>query len=251
MRTHLKLGLIDVAKTFMLEERMWAKSEMRALAARLFAEGPPSNGSDDKYEAVKAQLREAYGDDAVNTDNKKRLRSLARGEVGEGAEGGGAEEETDVREAAKHLFEKMDTDQSGTMSHKEFRIGLEEFGMGLKKKDANKMLRSIDVDQCGEIDMEEWVAFFEMSEDDLRGRTIALANPTYALELSLPDISELLHTDTEKSGTQSPELKEGDNKFMNPLSDIDEIEAGGISSVEDGKTSPVGDGETSPEPESE
>jgi hypothetical protein len=188
MRTHLKLGLIDAAKTFMLEE---------------------------------------------------------------GAEGGGAEEEIDVREAAKHLFERMDTDQGGTMSHKEFRIGLEEFGMGLKKKDANKMLRSIDVDQCGEIDMEEWVAFFEMSEDDLRGRTIALANPTYDLELSLPDISELLHTDTGSPRSRSQELKEGDNKFMNPLVDIDAIEAGEISPVGDGETFPVGDGETSPVGEEE
>ena len=59
------------------------EANMWALAVRLFAKAPPSNGSDGQYEAVKAQLQEVYGADAMNAENKKRLRALALGEVGE------------------------------------------------------------------------------------------------------------------------------------------------------------------------
>jgi len=53
-------------------EKMWK------LAAKFFAQEPFSNGSDAKYEAVKAKLRETWGKDVINDKNKDRLKSLAK-----------------------------------------------------------------------------------------------------------------------------------------------------------------------------
>ena len=53
-------------------EKMWK------LAAKFFAQEPFSNGSDAKYEAVKAKLRETWGKDVINDMNKERLKSIAK-----------------------------------------------------------------------------------------------------------------------------------------------------------------------------
>ena len=53
-------------------QKMWK------LASKFFAQEPYSNGSDAKYEAVKAKLRETWGKDVINDMNKERLKSIAK-----------------------------------------------------------------------------------------------------------------------------------------------------------------------------
>ena len=56
---------------------------MWTMAAERFAAPPFSNGSDKRYEVVKAEIRTKYGASAVNENNKARLKNLAisKGEV--------------------------------------------------------------------------------------------------------------------------------------------------------------------------
>lgn len=50
---------------------------MWKLATRLFADGPPSNGKDRRYEQIKASIRQAYGKTAINAQNKHILKAIA------------------------------------------------------------------------------------------------------------------------------------------------------------------------------
>lgn len=50
---------------------------MWKLAAERFSKKPYSNGCDARYEKVKAELRNRWGKDAINANNKERLKYLA------------------------------------------------------------------------------------------------------------------------------------------------------------------------------
>jgi len=54
-----------------------AENAIWTLAARLFAEGPGSNGCDRRYEEVKRTIRDVFGESAINSRNKKTLKSIA------------------------------------------------------------------------------------------------------------------------------------------------------------------------------
>lgn len=52
--------------------------DMWLMARRKFADGPPfSDGRDQRYESVKAQLRAVFGHSAINASNKAKLKRLA------------------------------------------------------------------------------------------------------------------------------------------------------------------------------
>ena len=51
---------------------------MWSLAVERFSKPPYSNGSDAKYQDVKAELKRIYGQFAINATNKSRLKYLAK-----------------------------------------------------------------------------------------------------------------------------------------------------------------------------
>jgi Ca2+-binding EF-hand superfamily protein len=177
------------------------EDEMWALAARLFAEGPPSNGSDSQYEAVKAQLREVYGDDAVNTENKTRLRNLARGEVGE--DGSPRKDTPNAADGKgkKGKKGKKDSKDTGDAEEKNGNKGskdtgdAEEKGKKVEEKEENTEKQE-KRGKRGRRGRGKWNAFDE-DEDEL-------VDPN-----ALPDVGELCaylfkEMDSEKDGEYIP-----------------------------------------------
>lgn len=64
----------EVADVLLTHEE---EEEMFEMAKKLFAGGPHSNGHDQRYEDVKAELRKVYGKGCINHHNKHRLKKIA------------------------------------------------------------------------------------------------------------------------------------------------------------------------------
>jgi len=66
-----------------------------------------------------------------------------------------------VEEAAAEMFALFDVDGDGNVSREEFCGKLEEFGMKLRPDEENLILREIDQDQTGEIDIHDFIDLME------------------------------------------------------------------------------------------
>ena len=82
-----------------------------------------------------------------------------------------------AKEAAQATFERMDLDKGGSLSYREFRMGLDTYKIHLPKREFKKLIRVIDPDQSGELDLKEWTDFFSMSEEDIVEQSMENNNP--------------------------------------------------------------------------
>jgi CRP-like cAMP-binding protein/Ca2+-binding EF-hand superfamily protein len=78
-------------------------------------------------------------------------------------------EDITAYDVAKFAFQMLDADGGGTLSYKELREGLPEFGIFLDKKEFQAVCRLIDPDSDGQLDMKEWLDFMQATDDDLMG----------------------------------------------------------------------------------
>ena len=58
----------------------------------------------------------------------------------------------------KQLFQTLDVDSSGSLSHEEFLSGVQEFGLDVSDSQIRDLISLLDVNQDGEIDLEEFEA---------------------------------------------------------------------------------------------
>jgi hypothetical protein len=119
-------------------------------------------------------------------------------------------------EAARVTFERMDLDQGGTLDYREFRMGLDKFKIHLPSREFKKLIRVIDPDQSGELDLQEWINFFSMSEEDIVEQSIENNNPKGLLQRA--HSKDSAGSDTAKSGGDSPDVK-----IYNPMAPDEEI----------------------------
>merc|ERR1712136_672545 len=65
----------------------------------------------------------------------------------------------ELTELVETIFERMDTDGSGTLSKEEFVAALTSMELGLTRREINTIMFQIDVDQDGKISYREFVPF--------------------------------------------------------------------------------------------
>ena len=64
----------------------------------------------------------------------------------------------------RHAFRAMDADRSGSLSYREFALGIDKLGLGLEPKHIRRLCQMVDNDGSGNIDYEEFMKTFEKSE---------------------------------------------------------------------------------------
>ena len=70
-------------------------------------------------------------------------------------------------DVAKYAFQMLDDDGNMTLTYKELREGLPEFGIFLTKEEFQAVCRIIDPDQDKELHIDEWMHFMQATDDDL------------------------------------------------------------------------------------
>jgi len=61
---------------------------------------------------------------------------------------------TDIKEA----FELFDTDGSGSIDSKELKVAMKQLGFDTSEEEIDRMIRDVDADDSGEIDLEEFMS---------------------------------------------------------------------------------------------
>ena len=94
-------------------------------------------------DAVRSRLKQFS---AMNKLKKRALQVIAESLGGEEIEG------------LKEMFEKMDTDNSGTITFEKLKVGLIQFGSQLTEQEARLLMDAADVDGKGSLNYGEFVA---------------------------------------------------------------------------------------------
>jgi Ca2+-binding EF-hand superfamily protein len=68
----------------------------------------------------------------------------------------GAERFKSLEDFCRHIFTKMDTDGSETLSFNELSAGLNEMGIEITNKEKHELMKRLDDDADGEIAFEEF-----------------------------------------------------------------------------------------------
>lgn len=66
----------------------------------------------------------------------------------------------------RSTFDMFDTDKSGTISVNELKSVLKKLGKNMSDKEIKKMMSSVDKDQSGEVDFDEFCQMMGMSSED-------------------------------------------------------------------------------------
>ena len=115
-------------------------------------------------------------------------------------------------DVAKTAFDMLDEDGNGTLTYKELREGLPEFGLFLTTDEFKQVCRLIDPDQDQILTMEEWLSFMQATDESLADNdwkhaleAVQLRNK---IQRVLMDSALALYWETAPPNSQPPSLRE-------------------------------------------
>jgi len=73
----------------------------------------------------------------------------------------GAKENVTVQQAAQELFALFDGDGDGNITHHEFNEKMKRFGIILKRDELNIVMRELDTDETGYVDVQDFEDLLE------------------------------------------------------------------------------------------
>ncbi|GMH99642.1 hypothetical protein TrVE_jg1817 [Triparma verrucosa] len=97
------------------------------------------------------------------------------------------------KDQMKKLFDKIDTDKSGSINSTELQKALNEAGMDVNVLTVQAMMYSADKDSDGTISKEEWHALIEKILDDRTPNTMDKAAEKYAEAHQKPKGDGIVH----------------------------------------------------------
>lgn len=81
----------------------------------------------------------------------------------------------------KEKFHQADLNGNGRLSPKEFKLVLKAFGIEIPERDMNILIERFDMDNDGEIDMHEFLAFIESEQKSFGGGDSSTVKPPAAV----------------------------------------------------------------------